>query len=196
MEKMSNNSPTNTISMKKHFVILLVMAMTMLGSNSYGQLAAIGKTFWRVLPKTAEKTTVNEVARKGASEEVQKVFKRSEIKKLEKELAEKEGTAVAKTVSGNFGEGALKNEMEGIGKKMELPRGGTKIHMADPEKTSKAVKENMRGAAEKSAKQSVKKGRDAIKELDDMPNMKKSVEDLQKKSPDYFKTGYCPKKCV
>ena len=123
--------------------------------------------------KKAAAKTSKEAAEKSSKEAAQSMTKKG-VEKAAKETAEKAGSKAAK----NTAKQTAKESTSGVASKEAK------------EATEKTVKNNLKKqAAEEGVELGTKKvGKEAMKELDDMPALKEVIEKLQKKSPEYYKT--------
>ena len=184
------------------FVFLSVFA----SSNCYSQVGTgakeVGKRVGRAVSKKAAKKAAEkfskEAAEKSAKETAKRTSKEATKKaaaKTSKEAAEKSSKEAAQSMTKKGVEKAAKETAEKAGSKAakntakQTAKESTS-GVASKEATEKTVKKNLKKqAAEEGVELGTKKvGKEAMKELDDMPALKEVIEKLQKKSPEYYKT--------
>lgn len=187
------------------FVFLSVFA----SSNCYSQVGTgakeVGKRVGRAVSKKAAKKAAEkfskEAAEKTAKETAKRTSKEAAKKaaaKTSKEAAEKSSKEAAQSMTKKGVEKAAKETAEKAGSKAakntakQTAKESTSgvASKEAKEATEKTVKNNLKKqAAEEGVELGTKKvGKEAMKELDDMPALKATIEKLQKKSPDYYKT--------
>lgn len=183
------------------FVFLSVFA----SSNCYSQVGTgakeVGERVGRAVSKKAAEKFSKEAAEKTAKETAKRTSKEAAKKaaaKTSKEAAEKSSKEAAQSMTKKGVEKAAKETVENVGGKAAK----NTVKQTAKESTSEMTKKEAKEATEKTVKNNLKKqaaeegvelgtkkvGKEAMKELDDMPALKATIEKLQKKSPEYYKT--------
>lgn len=187
------------------FVLFSVFASV----NCYSQVGTaskeVGKKIGHSISKKAAKKTAEkfskEAAEKTAKESAKRAAKETSKKaaaKTSKEAAEKSSKEAVQSMTKKGVEKAAKETAESVGGKAAK----NTVKQTAKESTSEMAKKEAKEVSEKTVKNNLKKqaaeegielgskkvGKEAMKELDDMPALKATIEKLQKKSPEYYKT--------
>ena len=196
--------------MKTFRIIFVFVFLSMFTStNCYSQIGAGAKTVGKKVGKAVSKKAAKKAAEKFSKEAAEKTAKETAKRtskeaakkaaaKTSKEAAEKSSKEAAQSMTKKGVEKAAKETAEKASSKAakNTAKQATKESASGvaskeaKEATENTIKNNLKKqAAEEGVELGTKKvGKDAMKELDDMPALKEVIEKLQKKSPEYYKT--------